>query len=204
MPSSNMERPTSAGAISKTSRSPVGRENPYTMVTTNPPMQSSRTSSCTAASESRRNESHGSGMLSFGCVGKVFSLHVGQEIPVGCSGRAMLAQPCSLSLGHRVVTEGIFARKPGSFQNLQIRPKLSRPLALLPALRHFARQRDSKSQSVLPITYLGVANQPVPIHINVGHSQPWQPLSNPGVKVWFVQRLQQDLRGVPSSPASKI
>jgi hypothetical protein len=33
------------------------------MVTPNPPMQSSRTSSCTAESNSRRNESHGSGML---------------------------------------------------------------------------------------------------------------------------------------------
>src|SRR5271166_4473773 len=193
-----------AGAISKTSRSPVGRENPYTMVTTNPPIQSSRTSSCAIESNSRRNESHGSGMLSFGCVGKVFSLHVGQEIPVGRRGRAMFSQPCSLSLGHRVVTEGIFARKPGSFQNLQTRSKLSRPLALLPALRHFTRQRDSKSQSVLPVVYLGIANQPVPVHISVGHSQPWQPLSNTGVKVWFVQRLQQDFRGVPSSPASKI
>src|SRR6266581_4942378 len=101
-------------------------------------------------------------MLSFGCVGKMFSLHVGQEIPVGRSGRAMLAQPCSLSLGHRVVTEGIFARKPGSLQNLQTRPKLSRPFALLPTLRHFARQRDSKPQSVLPIMHLGVANQPIP------------------------------------------
>src|ERR1700733_9989175 len=140
------------------------------MVTTNPPIQSSLTSSRAIESSSRRNESHGSGMLSFGCVGKIFSLHVGQEIPVGRSGRAMLSQPCSLRLGHRVVTEGIFARKPGSFQNLQTRPKLSSPLALLPALRHFTRQRDSKSQSVLPITYLGVANQPVPIQINVGHS----------------------------------
>ena len=69
-------RPASLGAISGTSRSPVGRENPYTMVTTNPPMQSSRTSSCTAESNSRRNESHGSGMLSLGCVGKVFSLRL--------------------------------------------------------------------------------------------------------------------------------
>ena len=48
--------------------------------------QSSRTSSYTAESNSRRNESHGSRMLSFGCVGKVFSLHVGQEIPVGRRG----------------------------------------------------------------------------------------------------------------------
>src|SRR5271163_1063650 len=199
-----MERPTSAGAISKTSRSPVGRENPYTMVTTNPPIQSSRTSSCAIASNSRRNESHGSGMLSIGCVGEMFSLHVGQEIPVGRSGRTMLSQPCSLGLGHRVVTEGIFARKPGSFQNLQTRPKLTRPLALLPALRHFARQRDSKSQSVLPIMNLGVANQPTPVHINVGHGQPWQPFSNTGIKIWFVQRLQQDFRGVPSSRAAKI
>jgi hypothetical protein len=63
IPSSSMARPASLGAISRTFRSPVGRENPYTMVTTNPPMQSSRTSSCTAESNSRRNESHGSGML---------------------------------------------------------------------------------------------------------------------------------------------
>src|SRR5208337_1596142 len=118
----------------------------------------SRTSLCAAESNSRRNESHGSGMLSFGCVGKVFSLHVGQEIPVGRSGRTMLSQPCSLGLGHRVVTEGIFARKPGSLQDLQTRPKLSRPLVLIPALRHFSRHRDSKSQSVLPIMDLGVAN----------------------------------------------
>src|ERR1700687_144027 len=204
MPSSSMARPASLGAISRTSRSPVGRENPYTVVTTKPPIQSSRTSSRAAASNSRRNESHVPGILSFGCVGKIFSLHVGQEIPVGRSGRAMLSQPCSLSLGHRVVAEGIFACKPGSSQNLQPRPKLSRPLALLPALRHFTRQRDSKSQSVLPVMDLGVSNQPVPVHINVGHNQPWQPLSNTGVKVWFVQCLQQDLRGVPSSLASKI
>ena len=72
---------------------------------------------------------------------------------MGCSGRAMLSQPCSLSLGHRVVAKGIFACKPGSLQNLQTRPKLSSPLALLPALRHFTRQRDSKSQSVLSIVY---------------------------------------------------
>src|SRR5271166_1910431 len=90
-----------AGAISKTSRSPVGRENPYTMVTTNPPIQSSRTSSCAIESNSRRNESHGSGMLSFGCVGKVFSLHVGQEIPVGRRGRAMLSQLGSSSRDRR-------------------------------------------------------------------------------------------------------
>src|SRR5208283_4765832 len=131
---------------------------PYTMVTTNPPMQSNRTSSCAAASNARRNESHGSGMLSFECIGKMFSLHVGQEIPVGRCGRTMLSQPCSLGLGHRVVTEGIFARKPGSLQDLQTRPKHSRPLALIHALRHLSRHRDSKSQSVLPIMDLGVAN----------------------------------------------
>src|SRR6266568_771861 len=42
--------------ISKTSKSPVDRENPYTRVTTNPPMQSNRTSSCAITSSSRRNE----------------------------------------------------------------------------------------------------------------------------------------------------
>jgi hypothetical protein len=86
MPSLSMDRPAAAGAISKTSRSAVDRENPYTMVTTNPPMQSSRTSSCAIESSSRRNERHGSGMFLGGCVGKVLSLHVREQIPVCSNG----------------------------------------------------------------------------------------------------------------------
>ena len=82
--------PLSFGAIPKTSRSSVGLENPYTIVMTNPPMQSSRTSSCTAESSSRKKENHGSGMLLWGRVGKLFSFHVGEEIPVCCGGRAVL------------------------------------------------------------------------------------------------------------------
>ena len=122
-----------------------------------------------------------------------------------CRGwRAMFAQPYSLSLGHRVVAERIFARKPRTLQNFQILSQLSRPLHVVLAFCHVARQRDGKSQSVLPITYLGIANQPIPVHINVGHSQPRQPLSNSGVKVWLVQRLKQDFRRVPPPSRPKI
>src|SRR5229473_2416156 len=134
---------------------------------TNPPMRTKRTSSRTAESSSRRKKSHGSGMLLFVCIGKIFSLHVGQEIPVCRGWRALFSQPCSLSLGHRVVAERIFARKPRTLQDSQILSKLSRPLHVVLAFCHVARQRDSESQSVLPITYLGVANQPIPVHINV-------------------------------------
>jgi hypothetical protein len=103
--SSSTGRPASRGAISNTSRSPVSRENPYTTVTTNPPIQSSLISSLTAESNSRKNESHGSGILLFGYISKLFSLHVGQEIPVRRDWRTMFPQPCSLSLDHGVLAE---------------------------------------------------------------------------------------------------
>jgi hypothetical protein len=189
-----MARPAFLGAISSTSRSPVGREKPYTMVTTNPPIQSRRISSCTAESNSRRNDSHGSGMPLFTCVGKVFSLHVGQEIPVRCGGRAMLSQPYSLSLGHRVVAEGIFVHKPRALQDFQMLSKLSRPLHIVLAFRHVARHADSESQSVLPITHLGVSDEPAPVHFKVGHGQPWQSLGNAGGRQITAERNQVPLK----------
>src|ERR1035437_2767509 len=133
MPSSRMDRPISFGAISKTSRSSVGLENRYTIVMTNPPMQFRRTSSCTAESSSPKKENHGSEMLLWGRVGKVFSFHVCEEIPVRCGGRAVLTQPHSFSLSHRVVAKGIFAHQLRTLQDFQRLRKLSRPLAAIPA-----------------------------------------------------------------------
>src|SRR5271157_4796935 len=192
MPSSSMDRLAAAGAISKTSRSAVDRENPYTMVTTKPPMQSNRTSSCAVESSSRRNESHGSGMPLWGCVGKVFSLHVREQIPVCSDRRPVFAQPLSFSLCHRVVAERILTRKAGTFQNLQTLPKFSGPLTVVFALRDFARERYGKPQSVLPVTHFDVSDQPIPIHINVHQCQPWQALGNSGIKVRLIQRVKQD------------
>src|SRR6266851_987935 len=192
MPSSSMDRPTSAGAISKTSRSPVARENPYTMVTTNPPMQSNRTSSWAVESSSRRNESHGSGMPLWGRVGKVFSLHVSEQIPVCSDTRPVFAQPLSFNLCHRVVAERILTRKASTFQNLQTLPKFSGPLAVVFALCDLTRKRHGKPQSVLPVTYFNVSDQPLPIHVSVRQCQPRQALGNSGVKVRLVQRVKQD------------
>src|ERR1017187_6403928 len=145
MPSSRMDRPISFGAISKTSRSSVGLENRYTIVMTNPPMQFRRTSSCTAESSSPKKENHGSEILLWGRVGKVFSFHVCEEIPVRCGGRAVLTQPHSFSAGHRVVTEGIFSRKSRSIQHTHVLSKLVFSLSVVVAYCHFARERESKS-----------------------------------------------------------
>src|ERR1700682_1756701 len=132
-----MDRPAASGAISKTSRSAVDRENPYTTVTTNPPMRSSRTSSCAVESSSRRNESHGSGMLLGGCVGKALSLHVREQIPVCSNRRPVFTQPLSFSLCHRVVAKRILTRKTGTFQNLQKLSKLFYPVAVVFVRRDF-------------------------------------------------------------------
>ena len=101
-----------SAAISSTSRSAVGLEKPYTPVTTNPPIHSRRTSASTAASSSPRKESQGSGIDLLGtCVGKMFALHVREEIPVARGSATMLAEPRSLSLSHRVVAERILPRQ---------------------------------------------------------------------------------------------
>ena len=124
-----------------------------------------------------------------------------------CAGgwRTMFSQPCSLSLGHRVVAEGIFACNMCALQDFQRLSEFSRSFLVVLAFRHICRQRDSESQSVLPITYLGVANQPIPVHPKrVRHSQPRQPLSNSGIKVWLVQRLKQASRRVPPPFRPKI
>lgn len=65
MPNSSRCLPDSLGAISSTSRSAVGREKPYTMLMTNPPMQSRRRSSSTAESSSRKKDNQGSEGLYF-------------------------------------------------------------------------------------------------------------------------------------------
>src|ERR1700688_634702 len=116
----------------------------------------------------------------------------------------MFSQPCSLSLGHRIVAERIFTRKPRTLQEFQVLSKLSGPLLVVLALCHFARQKDGKSQAVLPITYLGIAHQPGPVHVNVSHSQPRQSLSNSGIKVWLIQRIEQHFRRVPPPSRPKI
>src|ERR1700722_17404851 len=144
MLSSNTCLPDSLGAISSTSRSAVGRESPYTMLITNPPMQSRRMSSPTAESNSRKNDNQDSGRPLLCRVGKMLSLHVGQEIPVSCDGRTMFSQPRSFGLRHRVVAEGIFACKPRTLQNFQMSSKLSRPLNVILAFCHVTRQRDGK------------------------------------------------------------
>src|SRR5260370_33386189 len=74
--------PASLGAISRTSRSAVGLEQPYTVVTTKPPMQSKRISVSTAESSSRRKESHGSGIDLLGSIRKMPTLHISEQIPV--------------------------------------------------------------------------------------------------------------------------
>ena len=118
-PSSSIAFPASLGAISRTSRSAVGLEKPYTIVTTKPPMQFKRISVSTAESSSRRKESHGSGMDLLGSIRKMLTLHISEQIPVARDRRTMVAEPLSFRFCHGVVTEGILAGKPRSFQHVQ-------------------------------------------------------------------------------------
>ncbi len=60
-----------------------------------------------------------------------------------CRGRAVLTQPHSFSLSHRVVAKGIFAHKLRTLQDFQRLRKLSRPLAVVPAFCHFTCRRDT-------------------------------------------------------------
>jgi hypothetical protein len=66
---------------------------------------------------------------------------------VRCRGRAVLTQPHSFSLSHRVVAKGIFAHKLRTLQDFQRLRKLSRPLAAVPTFCHFTCRRYCKSQS---------------------------------------------------------
>src|SRR5215469_13657051 len=86
------------------------------MVTMNPPMQCSRTSSFTAESNSRRNESQGSGMVLLGGVGKMFFPQVSNKVPVGRNWRAVFPEPLALSIGHCVMTESVLGFKACGFQ----------------------------------------------------------------------------------------
>jgi len=128
----------------------------------------------------------------WGRVGKVFSLHVREQIPVCSDTRPVFAQPLSFNLCHRVVAERILTRKASTFQNLQTLPKFPGPLAVVFALCDLTRKRHGKPQSVLPVTYFNVSDQPIPIHVSVRQCQPRQALGNSGVKVRLVQRVKQD------------
>lgn len=116
-----------------------------------------------------------------------------------CSLAAKLSQLGSSSRGRRYLRAlaGLFPEPPNTTEAFSRARSPSCPLTL----------QSPKRQQIL-IGFAGHVSwrcEPTnPSPINVGHSQPRQPLSNTGVKVWFVQRLLQDLRGVSSSPASKI
>jgi len=56
--------------------------------------------SWTAKSNSRKNESQGSGMVLLGCVGKVFFPQISNQVPVGRYWRAVFTEPGALSIGH--------------------------------------------------------------------------------------------------------
>src|SRR5215469_1898814 len=86
------------------------------MVTMNPPMQCSRTSSFTAESNSRRNESQGSGMELLGCVGKMFFPQITNKVPVGRNWRTVFTEPGALSVSHCVVAESVLGFKACGFQ----------------------------------------------------------------------------------------
>jgi hypothetical protein len=81
--------------------------------------QSKRISVSTAESSSRRKESHGSGMDLSGSIRKMLTLHISEQIPVARDRRTMVAEPLSFRFCHGVVTEGILAGKPRSFQHVQ-------------------------------------------------------------------------------------
>src|ERR1700678_496549 len=130
-------------------------------------MQCKRTSSFMAESNSRRNESHGSDMLLGGSIGKVFPLHIREEIPMCRRGGTMLSQPCSLNLGHRVVTKCIFTCQTRTLQGFEPRLKLFRSRSVVVDIRYFAGQSYSKSQPILPVTEFGIADQPIPVHVYV-------------------------------------
>ena len=107
----------------------------------------------------------------------------------------MFAQPLPFSLCHRVVAERILTRKAGTLQDLETLPKFSAPLAVVFVLRDFARERDGKPQSVLPVTHFDVSDQPIPIHINVCQRQPWQALGNSGVNVRLISAASKTPAG---------
>src|ERR1700758_2552107 len=131
-------------------------------------------------------------MALYECVGKLFSLNVREQIPVCSERRPVFAQPLSFGLSHRVVAERILPRKTGTLQNSETLPQLSKSLAVVLALCGFASERHGKPQSVLPVTHFCVSHQPIPIHVNVCQRQPWQTLSDSGVKVRFIQCVKQD------------
>src|ERR1700741_1722783 len=98
----------------------------------------------------------------------------------------MLSQPYPFSLGHGVVTESIFARKPCTLQVLQTLPQLACARTFPLAFCYFVRQGDSKPQTVLPVMNLRISDEPVPVHVNMSQCQPRQPFSNSCIKVRLV------------------
>ncbi len=114
---------------------------------------------------------------------KIFPLHACEEIPAGprrvSDAHAALVQPGSLGRGRTYLPA--LARALSKTSECCQNPSCT--LVVMLAFGQFARQRDSESQSVLPVPQFGAPDQPVPVHVNVGQCQPWQSFSHPRVKV---------------------
>ena len=79
-------------------------------------MQSSRTSSWTAESNSLKNESQGSGIVLLGCVGKMFLPQIRNQVPLDRYWRAVYTEPGALNTGHGIMAESVFGFKTPGFQ----------------------------------------------------------------------------------------
>lgn len=104
-------------------------------------------------------------------VGKVLLFHVGKQIPVCSEMRSVFAQPFSLN---RFSAEGILTRQPSCFEGLETLSELSSPVAVVLGFGNLGCKGNSKAQSILPVTYFGIPDQPMPVHVTRLEGSPVQ------------------------------
>src|SRR6185312_1693571 len=105
--SSSRDSRSRSGAISTTSRSAVGRSNPYTCVTTKPPMQCNHVGSVSTASSSLRKSCQ-SGSETLGeDMAQVIQSKVSEQVPAHGCFRTMRSLPAPFHLRHGCLTKSI-------------------------------------------------------------------------------------------------
>src|ERR1019366_2927829 len=137
-------------------------------------MQWKSAGSSSLASNSVRNESHGSAGRSAGMAGGL-GAEGGHDIPVLSQRGPIYADPLGRRRRHGVPTKGGFLEQPRPLEFVNHGRKLR---------RLDSRRLKDEAQAVLQILKLGLSDQPSPVHlIGIPPDQPGQSFNHPRISV---------------------
>jgi hypothetical protein len=107
-----------------------------------------------------------------------------------------LAQPATFCIRERFLAQRVLPDQASAIENLLylVKPARSHDMATL--LRYLPRQHDDESKSVLDISHLGLAYQPLPIKIVILDAQQRRSLDHADFDVARGHRRKEDGRGI--------